>query len=201
MATERTTSLGRWDRIVGPGAGLAENVGTVGLGLVGAAVAPGLRRGSSPPSDRRAEVLAPGVLRVLALDLWGGAWCNNTPAAARWYHRRGRGRAQHLVFAAAHVHPFIVAWLDRGDGRSRVVWALGQYGYLMVATAFLAGRDRRTQRAAALALTAGGVLLDRFLGTSPSAPWFGPVYYLKLLAGHVGGAAALPRDPLSGRSS
>ena len=205
MAAERDGLLGRWDRIVGPNAGLVENVGTVGLGLVGAAVAPGLRRGPSPPSHRLAEALAPGVLRILALDLWGGAWCNNTPAAARWYHRRGQGRAQHLAFAAAHVHPFVLAWLDRGSGRgggrSRMVWALGQYGYLMTATAFLAGHDRGTQRAAALVAAAVGVLLDRLLGTSSSAPWFGPVYYLKLLAGHVGGAAALPRDPLTGRSA
>lgn len=39
------------------------------------------------------------------------------------------------------------------------------------------------------------------LGTSSSAPWFGPVYHFKLLAGHVGAAAALPRDPLTGRSA
>ena len=201
MAVERVGFLSQWDRIGGPGAGLVENVGTVGLGLFGAAVAPGLRRGPSPPSHRLTEVLASGVLRVLALDLWGGAWCNNTPSAARWYHRRGQGRAQHLVFAAAHVHPFVLAWLDRGrgGGRSRVVWAVGQYGFLMAATAFLAGLDRGTQRPAAVVLTVVGVLLDRLLVTSSSAPWFGPVVYVKLLAGHVGGAAALPRDPLTGR--
>ena len=34
-------------------------------------------------------------------------------------------------------------------------------------------------------------------GPSASAPWFAPVFFAKLLAGHVAGAALLPTDPLS----
>ena len=178
---------GTWDRIAGPGAGAAENAGSLGLGLVGAVLAPGLSRPA-----RRAT--AP-VLRLLALDLWGGAWCNNTPTAARWYHREGQGAAQHLAFAAGHLHPVVLARLDAGPGRLR--WAVALYGYLVAATAVLTVVGHRgARRALGLATTAGGVLLDRALGPSPSAPWFAPVYFAKLLAGHAAGAALSPVDPL-----
>ncbi|MGY1672793.1 hypothetical protein [Geodermatophilus sp. SYSU D00710] len=186
--------LGTWDRIAGPGAGTAENAGSLGLGLAGAVLAPVLtRRRTRPPAG-------PAVLGLLALDLWGGAWCNNTPAAARWYHRPGQGARQHIAFAAGHLHPAVLAWLDAGPGtgRSRLRWAAALYGYLLAATALLtATGDRRTRRALGLATTAGGVLLDRALGPSAAAPWFGPVFYAKLLAGHAAGAALLPRDPLA----
>ena len=48
-----------------------------------------------------------------------------------------------------------------------------------------------------LVAAVGGVLLDRRLGSSPSAPWFAPVYYSRLLAGHAAGAALLSRDPVA----
>jgi hypothetical protein len=138
------------------------------------------------------------VLRLLALDLWGGAWCNNTPAAARWYHRDGQGAAQHLVFSAGHVHPVVLAWLDGDVHRHRLRWALALYGYLLAATAVVsAARDRRVRRALSLVTTVGGVLLDRGLGPSAAAPWFAPVFFAKLLGGHAAGAALLPTDPLS----
>jgi hypothetical protein len=184
---------GTWDRIAGPGAGTAENAGSLGLGLAGAVLAPALarrrvqgRRGADP------------ALRLLAADLWGGVWCNNTPAAARWYHRDGQGAAQHLAFSAGHVHPVVLAWLDGGARRHRLRWALALYGYLLAATAVVtAADDRRVRRALGLATTVGGVLLDRGLGPSAGAPWFAPVFFAKLLAGHAAGAALLPADPLS----
>jgi hypothetical protein len=186
-----------WSRIVGPSATRTENAGTLGLALLGGAVAPALSRHGRPPSDgERPAVL---TLSLLAVDLWGGAWCNNTPAAARWYHREGQGRSQHIRFAVAHLHPFLIAWLDRDrdtTGRSRLVWALSLYGYLVGSTVVVASLDRRAQRVAAVTTTVGGILLDRLLGPSTRAPWFAPVFFVKLLTGHAGGAAALPVDPL-----
>jgi hypothetical protein len=96
---------GAWDRIAGPGAGTAENAGSLVLGFAGVVLAPALARRRVPGR----QGVGP-ALRVLAADLWGGAWCNNTPAAARWYHRDGQGAAQHLVFSAGHVHPS--SWPD-----------------------------------------------------------------------------------------
>jgi hypothetical protein len=201
MVTARGGVVGWWGRVVGPGATWVENAGTLGLALLGGRLAPSVasERGPARGQDGREEL----ALRLLAVDLWGGAWCNNTPAAARWYHRDGQGRSQHLVFAAAHLHPFALAWLDRRDapGRSRLVWALSLYGYLQVATLLvLWSRRRSVQRTAAVGATVGGVLLDRLLAPSARAPWFGPVYFVKLLAGHAGGAAVLPVDPLRRRA-
>ncbi|WNV74485.1 hypothetical protein [Geodermatophilus sp. DSM 44513] len=186
---------GVWDRIAGPGAGPVENAGSFGLGLAGAVLAPLLAR-----SHVRGRRGADPVLRVLAVDLWGGAWCNNTPAAARWYHREGTGPAQHLAFSAGHLHPVVLAVLDGGPRRARLRWALALYGYLLGATAVLTvPRDRRLRRVLGLATTAGGVALDRALGPSAAAPWFAPVFFAKLLAGHAAGAALLPADPLAER--
>ncbi|HYO34671.1 MAG TPA: hypothetical protein VER97_01230 [Geodermatophilus sp.] len=135
------------------------------------------------------------MLRLLALDLWGGAWCDNTPTAARWYHREGRGRRSTWPSRRGHLHPVVLARLDAGPGRLR--WAVAPYGYLVAATAVLiAVGHRGARRALGLATTAGGVFLDRALGPSPSAPWFAPVYFATLLAGHVAGAALSPADPL-----
>ena len=182
-----------WDRIAGPGAGTAENAGSIGLGLAGALLAPALARRRDP--GRRGVDPA---LRLLAADLWGGVWCNNTPAAARWYHRDGQGAAQHLSFSAGHVHPVVLAWLDGGTQSHRLRWALALYCYLLAATAVVtAAGDRRVRRALGLVTTGGGVLLDRGLGPSAGAPWFAPVFFAKLLAGHAAGAALLPVDPLS----
>jgi hypothetical protein len=174
---------GVWDGIVGPGAGPLENLGTLGAGVVGALCASALARGGRDGPAARL------VLRLLALDLWGGAWCNATPAAARWYGRPGQGTRHLMVFAAGHLHPFVVAWLDHGRGRWR--WAAVQYGYLLVATALVARCGVRVRPALGLLTAAAGVLLDRRLGPSGSAPWFAPVFHVKLLAGHAGGAGRI----------
>ena len=201
MDRVRTGLLGRWDRAVGPGATTAENVGTVCLAVAGALLAPRFGSDASPDPKAFAQRSRHLAVRVMAFDLWGGAWCNNTPASARWYQREGQGPTQHLTFAAAHLHPFLLAWLDRSekDGRPRWLWASALYGYLMVATVVVTQGEHRRRRVGLVA-TAGGVALNEFLGGSASAPWFAPVYYVKLLAGHAAGAAATPGGPFTGRA-
>ena len=116
---------------------------------------------------------------------------NNTRACARWYERPGQGDAEHLRFAAAHLHPVLVAWLDRrhpGLRRPGWAWAAAHYGYLMLATAALRRLDGDHRRAAAVVLTLVGALLDVPLGRARVAPWFGTVFYTKLLFGHAGTA-------------
>ncbi|MDY7105123.1 MAG: hypothetical protein S0880_28385 [Actinomycetota bacterium] len=182
--------LGQWDQFIGPGAGVVENAGSIGLGVVGAAVA-----WHSPP--RSHARWARGLLTALSFDLWGGAWANNTPACVRWYERPGQGPAEHLRFASIHVHPFAIAAID-GGGARRWVWAATQYAYLMATTAVLVRTAGRRRRMLALAATAGGITIDRVLGPSPSAPWFAPIFYAKLLAGHAGAGALGPWADLPG---
>jgi hypothetical protein len=50
----------------------------------------------------------------------------------------------------------------------------------------------RHRRVLGVALTGGGLVLDRVLGPSDRAPWFAAVYYPKLLLGHA--AAAIWSD-------
>ena len=83
----------------------------------------------------------------------------------------------------------------RGGGRRRWRRAVAEYGYLLVSATVIEGaRDPRTRRVVGVLATAGGVVLWRALGASPSAPWFAPVCFTKLLAGHVAGAAVLRTD-------
>jgi hypothetical protein len=174
---------GAWDRFVGPGATTLENAGSLGSAVVGGILAVVAARGR--PRWAQATVGA------MAIDLWGGAWTNNTPSCVRWYERPGQGRAQHLRFAAAHVHPFALAALD-GGGARRWAWACAHYGYLMATTTVIRRTATRRRRAVALAATAGGVAIDWLLGPSTTAPWFAPVFAVKLLAGHAGAGALGP---------
>lgn len=183
MTQIREGLLGSWDRLVGPGASARENVGTVVSAVVGRVVAS--RSGSQDQGRRRRATSL--ILEAMAIDLWGGAWCNNTLAATRWYHRDGHGPSDRLRFARAHLHPFVLAWMDveGGSTRDRWLWACAVYGYLMAAVPFV---ERGNRERRGLFATIGGVAVDVRLGPSPTAPWFGPIYFVKLLAGHVGGA-------------
>jgi len=192
MTSDRGRLRTAWDELVGPEATAVDNTLTLGTGLAGLIVAPSLT-----PAAQALPLGEAGLLRILAADLWGGVVANNTRACARWYERPGQTDADHLRFAAAHLHPVLVALLDRRAPGARVpgaVWALSHYGYLMLATALIRRARGRRRRVAAAALTLGGIGLDRVLGPAAVAPWFGPVYYAKLLLGHAG-AALWPVQP------
>ncbi|WP_402375921.1 hypothetical protein [Isoptericola rhizosphaerae] len=186
-------SLGRgevrrfWAELVGPEATPVDHALTVATTVAGAVVAPLVARRAG--AGRAGAVAA----CLLAVDLSGGAYVNNTRACARWYERPGQGEADHLTFAALHVHPAVVAWIDRGIGRRvpGVTWAAAHYAYLMGSTAVIRRFPAR-RRPLGVALTVGGLALDAALGPSARAPWFAWTYYPKLLLGHA--AAALWSD-------
>jgi hypothetical protein len=171
-----------WDGFVGPEATMTNHLLTAATTAVGtlAAGVVARRRGGTA-----AEVAVAGGL---ATDLAGGVYVNNTLACARWYERPGQGDAEHLRFAAIHLHPAAVAWLDRGADDRRLpgaVWAVAHYAYLMTATAAIRRWPSR-RRELGVVLTAGGLALDVALQPSRSAPWFAAAYYPKLLLGHAG---------------
>lgn len=172
-----------WPRFVGPEATRANNWITLGTSVVGAVGAAALSR------RQGAGVPAVGITALLALDLVGGAYVNNTRACARWYERPTQGHLNHLWFSALHVHPYAVAWLDHriGTRPNCITWATSHYSYLLASTATI-----RTwwpaRQVLGPALTIGGLALDRYLGPSRSAPWFAGVYYPKLLLGHTSAA-------------
>lgn len=173
-----------WDGFVGPEATVVNHAVTAGTTLIGALAAPAVTR-LSRSSTTADEV----VSAALAMDLWGGAYVNNTRACARWYERPGQTDADHLRFTALHVHPAVVAWLDRGNGGKvpSWAWAGAHYGFLMAATLFIR-RFPDVRRLLGVVLTAAGIALDGALGRSKAAPWFAFTYYPKLLLGHASAA-------------
>ncbi|NYI68045.1 hypothetical protein [Spelaeicoccus albus] len=173
-----------WGEFVGPEATPTNDVLTAATALFGAAVAPAIvrRRGGT----RLGALIAVG----LAGDLVGGAYVNNTRACARWYERPGQGVTEHLIFAALHVHPAVVAWMDR-DAAKRIPgpwWALAHYSYMLGSAAAIQ-RYRSRRRTLGVILTIGGIALDRAIGSSHTAPWLAWTYYPKLLLGHAAAAA------------
>ncbi|MGJ0185012.1 hypothetical protein [Corynebacterium glyciniphilum] len=172
-----------WSRFVGPEATRTNNWITLGTSVVGAVGAAALsrRRGAGRP--------AAGITTLLALDLVGGAYVNNTRACARWYERPTQGHVDHLWFSVFHVHPYAVAWLDHGIGGRPdcITWATSHYGYLLASTAMIRAWWP-ARRILGPALTIGGLALDRYLGPSRNAPWFAAAYYPKLLLGHASAA-------------
>ena len=182
MSGKRARLRRAWDEFVGPEARPVDHVLTVATTVAGAVVAPlvARRRGAGPGRAAAAS--------ALATDLAGGVYVNNTLACARWYERPGQGDAAHLAFAALHVHPAAVAWLDAGAGARKVpgpAWAAAHYAYLVAATVVLR-RNGARRRPLGVVLTAGGLVLDGLLGPSARAPWFAWTYYPKLLLGHAG---------------
>lgn len=172
-----------WQNFVGPEATTLDNTVTAGLAVLGGVAAPAC-------SDRRLPAGRRLTLRLLALDLWGGAWVNNTTACTRWYERPGQSETDHLAFAAMHVHPAVLAWMDDDSSRrvSGPVWAATHYGYLMASTVLIR-RHLQRRRLLGTALTGGGIALDSLMGRSRVAPWFAPVFYVKLLLGHAAAGA------------
>ena len=173
---------GAWDRLVGPGATRVENAGSAVLALLGAAV------GASGRSRSDWSLLQRGTAAVMGADLFGGVWANATPAATRWYHGRGQGVPEMLTFSALHLHPFLVAALYRN--RDWWGFALGNYAYLLLATAATASAPAPSRRAVGLALCCVAVWLNTVVWRpTPGLTWFAPVFFLKLLASHAAGTS------------
>lgn len=177
---------GYWDRFVGPHPSRAATIGTVGTVVAASLWAD---RGLSAPAPCRSRI----ALRVLAIDLWGGAWVNNTRACVRWYERPGQGAKEHLGFASLHIaHPAVIAVLDvNGGSRSRISairWASLHFSWMIGSAAVIAAAPRRARLPIAASSTLIGMRLDRILGSSTAAPWFAPIYYTKLLIGHAAGS-------------
>ncbi|WP_232330494.1 hypothetical protein [Nocardia fusca] len=178
-----------WAEFVGPEATRTNNILTLAAGAAGllgpARVA---RRKGAGPS-------ATALVSMLGVDLVGGAYVNNTKACARWYERPGQEAKHHLRFAALHIHPAVIAYLDSNVERqpNAVRWATAHYTYMMLSTWAIRNVPEH-RRSLGVTLTAGGLLLDRALGPSEVAPWFAWTYYPKLLLGHAATALWRERD-------
>lgn len=177
-AEPRPGPVGAWDRLVGPGATAAENGLILGWTAVCAAAvvvyAAVAGLGWTP--------LQLAVAILFAADIGGGVPANTTDTAKRWYHRPGRGFRQHFAFALGHVHPFVLALVFPGFGWGA---AVAVYGYLLAAAALLLMMPGYLRRPLALVLAGVGILGGLALDVPAGLEWFVPLFYLKLLAGHL----------------
>ncbi len=143
---------------------------------------------------------------VLAVDLLGGVVANALATAKRQYH--GRPAAQvprpsarllrnSTVFAAAHLHPFVVA-LVLPDGSWR--WAAFWYVGCVVPVLVVQRVPLHLQRPVAFAAVAVLLVAQPVVAAPAGLAWFGPVLAVKLVAAHAVREepyrpASVPRDP------
>lgn len=174
---------GALDRFIGPGATRAEIALQFGVAAAAAVLAP-LYAASIDPGW---SPLRYGLAAFIAFDVAGGVMTNAMPSARRWTHRAGQGFARHMGFIALHAaHLAVVWWFFMREP----LWLALSALYLIAAAAVVLATAKRLQRAVALALYAGALLLSLYVLRAPAGlEWFLPLFYLKLLVSY------LPADP------
>lgn len=165
---------GAWDRFVGPGATLGENLGTLLIAVLAAAAA-----GLDASLRLDGSWLQVAVSAALAFDVIAGVWANATPAARRWYHREGQGPSKIIGFSAVHVHPFLLVWVWDQSW----VWAAVVYLSILLSTAALHALPMRLRLAAGLVLSVCVVWGAAAIEPAMLA-WFVPAMALKLVVAH-----------------
>jgi hypothetical protein len=171
---------GAWDRFIGPGATPAEQwlQVAVPLGLTAALVVYWRQLPVGWSS------LQYTVAAVLAFDVLGGIVTNATSSAKRWYHRPQAPPRQHLAFVAAHgIHLLAAAAVFDAYGARSMVAA---YGVLLAAAVVIAVTPLYLRRPAGFGLYAAtGLVSLHAFAPPPGMEWFLPLFYLKLLLGHM----------------
>jgi hypothetical protein len=171
---------GSWDRFIGPGATAAEQL----LSLVSALAFGSFVGTHAWRQHLNWTLLQYAVAVILAFDTVGGISTNATSAAKRWYHRPGRGFAQHFGFAAVHViYIFFVAWLFSPNWL-KFFWA---HSVFLIMSAFLVLTvSPYLRRSVSFLLLSGGILLSLYVASPPAGmEWFPPFLYTKLLVSHL----------------
>ncbi len=130
------------------------------------------------------------VAIFFAADLAGGVVANALNSAKRFYHAP-RGPADGLVgrilklpgvFAAGHIHPFIIALL----WPEWQLWVgLVVYVYMLGANAVVMHMPLYLARPVAFAFIVLGIALASGLPTLPGWEWFVPLFLTKLVYGHA----------------
>jgi len=120
---------------------------------------------------------------VFAFDIGGGVVVNATRSGRQYWHRPELTTRDHILFYAAHVHPFVVAffwpeysWLQAGF----TYVGMGIFAYIV----FILPAELKRPAAfglAAIAIVAGITLLEMPAGLI----WFVPMYFMKLILAHA----------------
>jgi len=177
---ERDGLLGRFDKLIGPGATTAEkNLQGYLPFIAGAAMA--LYAWNAPLPWTAMQYV---VATLLTIDMVGGVITNATSSAKRWFHREGQGFKQHISFIGIHfiqLGLFSWAFFDLNWG-----WIALAGGYAILASCMILLTPLYLQRPVALILYSVSLLLCLYgLETVAGLEWFLPIFYLKLLVSHI----------------
>lgn len=167
------------DPLIGPGA----TTGELALGWAAAIIAV-LAQAAwifiAAPSWSAAQM---AVAALFALDIGGGVVVNATSSARGWWNRPGQGLPQHVGFLAAHVHPFIVAWLWPSFGW---IAATALYVSMLAMAVAVLMSPVRLVRPVAFGLGAVGIVLGMTALRMPvGLEWLAALYYVKLVMAHA----------------
>lgn len=121
------------------------------------------------------------VTGVVAFDLVGGMVSFRLESTRRQY--AGHDVRQRLLFAAAHVQPFVLPITGQGNWSRAAV----RYGLALAATAALEAFTPTRPGRGMIADALGAALALADLASDRSKQrWLGPVYLIKLVGGHGG---------------
>ena len=167
------------NKLLGPGYTRAELALTLltGLGCAIAALVLTLR----DEHDFSGWQLA--LVTLVAFDLGGGIPANASGCAKRWWFRPGQGWWDHFRFNAAHLHPFLFAFVF-----DQVTWEYAAFvwGTVIVGTLAVLLTPKYLQRPLGLSVVAGALVLQMIFEAPPVAfAWLAPVLWLKLIASHA----------------
>jgi hypothetical protein len=166
-----------FDRTIGAGATRGEIELSVAGAVVGAVMAGVLAWHAQMAPMTVAVVVA------IALDGFGGAVVNATASNKRWFHRPGRTDRFHLLYVAAHVHPFALALVVPG-----FTWAAaaGVYASVLAPALVIAAVPLPLRRPTAFLFAAVSTAVVTSVITIPHAlSWFAPVLIIQLLLSHM----------------
>lgn len=134
------------------------------------------------------------VVVLIALDLVGGVLTNATNAAKRWYHRTADPRPR-LIFVASHLlHLSAVGVLLLHSDWS---WVITNAVILLGSAVLIERIPAEGKRPVAMATYMVALFINLGLFPLPSSlAWIPPLFFLKLLIGHL-----VPEAPLYRRGS
>ncbi|MFX0044985.1 MAG: hypothetical protein ACFE8Z_03990 [Candidatus Hermodarchaeota archaeon] len=168
------------DELIGPGATRAEIVLVLTAGFLGGCSLIVYQFYAGLGWD----LIQIAVAAFIAFDIAGGVVANSTSTAKRWYHREEQGPRQHLGFIVVHfIHPLLIAvfflsldWF----------YFAAVYGFLIAASLILVVTPLYLKRPMSVTLFSLGLLMSLYVVVSvPGLEWFIPLFYLKLIVGHM----------------
>lgn len=177
----RTGIKGAWDKFVGPGATLSENL----VALIPATLFASFVLLTALYQNKSHWGIWHYIAAVFfAFDMVGGIATTATRAAKRWYFRAEKDWLHHLSFVAPHItHLAIFSWLFVGD--SLIFFVLFS-ALLLTGTLVICWSSTKINRSVAhLMLFLVIILANDIQNQEALMQWFIPALFIKLFASYL----------------